>query len=74
MILRCQAPRRRLRFDGDTCGGFVARLPDALAPRLVGLVAHSDLSAPEHLTMACNRCGFLHEVALDALTSIRLAA
>lgn len=73
MILRCQAPRKPLRFDGDRCNRFVANVPDALRPRIVGLVAHSDLSHPDHLSVPCRGCGFLHEIALDALT-LRKAA
>jgi hypothetical protein len=78
--IRCQAPRKRLRFDGDKCGGFVGTVPAILRPRVVGLVAHSDLSHPDHLTHPCQRCGFLHEITLDALsmrpvlTVVRLAA
>jgi hypothetical protein len=78
--IRCQAPRKRLRFDGDTCGGYVGTVPAVLRPRVVGLVAHSDLSHPDHATIPCQRCGFLHEIALDALQMrptlavVRLAA
>lgn len=60
VVITCRAPRRRPRFDGDQCGGFVARLP--FAARVCGLPRHSDQAEPGHLVAPCKACGTLHEI------------
>lgn len=60
-VVRCIAPRRPLRFEGDACGGFVGRF--ARPVRVIGLLGHSDLTMPGHDAVPCSRCGFLHEIA-----------
>jgi hypothetical protein len=75
LTVRCIAPRKRLRFDGDTCHGFVASLPTWMAPELLGLLAHSDLRRePDTITAPCARCGYVHEIALRGVAIINLAA
>lgn len=75
MILRCRAPRARLRFDGDTCNGYVIDVPDWMAPEFVRLLAHSSLrDEPDTITPACTRCGFVHEIALRGVARLRSAA
>lgn len=59
-VITCRAPRRRPRWDGDQCGGFVARVP--FVARVCGLPRHSDQARPGHLVAPCRRCGTLHEI------------
>lgn len=60
MIVKCRAPRRRPRHDGDTCDGFVARLPFDVM--VCALPKHSDDADPDHLVAPCTNCGTLHEM------------
>lgn len=60
MIIRCRAPARRPRYDGELCNGFVAKVPYDV--RVCGLPKHSDRANPEHLVAPCASCGALHEM------------
>lgn len=59
-VVTCRAPRRRPRWDGERCGGFVARLP--YLGRVVGLPRHSDQANPGNVVASCRSCGTLHEI------------
>jgi hypothetical protein len=72
---RCEAPRKRPRFDGDKCCGFVIDLPVWMQGRFLGLLAHSSLRRdPDSITPACARCGFVHEIALRGVQPSALDA
>ena len=61
-VVRCRAPRKPARFDGDKCNGFVARYPHPVA--FVGFVKHSDDARPSSYVAHCRSCGRLHELEL----------
>jgi hypothetical protein len=59
--IRCRAPRKRPRFEGDTCDGFVADVP--AGSRFIRMVEHSREKAEGNTVCACDRCSSLHEIA-----------
>jgi hypothetical protein len=60
VVIRCRAPARQPRFDGELCNGFVAKVPYDV--RVCGLPKHSDLADASHLVVPCSNCGTLHEL------------
>jgi len=60
MVIRCRAPARRPRYDGELCNGFVAKVPYSV--RVCGLPKHSDRANADHLVVPCSSCGTLHEL------------
>ena len=59
-VVRCHAERKPPRFEGDRCGGFVARFPYPV--RFVRIVGHSDAARSTSFVMACKSCRRLHEL------------
>lgn len=74
MVVTCEAKRQRGRGVGEPCGGFVADLPDALQPRVVGVLRHSSRRRPGHAVAPCTSCGALNEVELAGLRDILAGA
>lgn len=73
--IRCHAPRKHPRFEGDHCGGYVAEIPAWFGPVVVARLSHSrERTRPDTLTTACTRCGAVIEIALRALAVRDLAA
>ena len=63
-VVRCYGARKPSRFDGDLCGGFVARFPYAV--RLVRLIEHSDAARSRSFVVACKSCCQLHELEAES--------
>lgn len=71
--IRCRALRKRPRFEGDACAGFVADVP--AGSRFVRTVAHSREKAEGNTVCACDRCSTLHEIAPpEGVRNLKLAA
>lgn len=59
-IVKCHAPRKKPRFEGQLCDGFVGRYPHAV--RFVRIIDHSDVARSSSFVAPCQQCGRLHEL------------